>query len=364
MGLVYMSVISGTSGSGGGSVSGAVSGNCSAPFELHHAKRLVEQMPELQFDTGRDLAWASTADVQTYLDFYGINFAKHRQHLQHGFGALVASDYRIATHYWLPTDPANPPKGTLVLVHGYYDHVGVFDKAIDFGLQQGLAVLAFDLPGHGLSSGEQATIDSFDQYTDVLETMLQSARYLLPAPYYALGQSTGGSVLLNHLWRYGQQVGAVPFSRIALCAPLVLPLAWGKGRWQYALMRYFVKQRPRGKSNSSHDLAFNRFIDEQDCLQSRYLSVRWVGAMKRWDKQFRRFSPLAQPLRSSQKPLLVVQGDEDMTVDWRYNLQQIRRALPDTQVVMIPGARHQLVNEEQVIREQVFTAISRYFFTC
>jgi alpha-beta hydrolase superfamily lysophospholipase len=330
-------------------------------FKLQHAQQLIIQMPDLQFECTRDQQWAKTAEVQTYLDFYNINFSKHQRNLAHGFGSVDAAGFRIATHYWLPTDPV--PKGTLVIVHGYYDHVGVFNKAIAFGLQQGLAVLAFDLPGHGLSSGEQASIDAFDQYADVLENILQRARALLSAPYYGLGQSTGGSIYLNYLWRYGQQADALPFSAIALCAPLVLPRGWNSGRWKYALMRHFVKQRPRDKANSSHDQAFNRFIDERDCLQSRYLSVRWVGAMKAWNEQFLRFSPLAQPLPVSHKPLLVVQGDEDMTVDWVYNLSQIRRALPDTQVAMIPGARHQLVNEEPVIREQVFTEISRYFFS-
>ena len=338
----------------------SASRDCAAPFTLHEAQQLVAQMPDLHFDRARDLGWAQTAGAQTYLDFYRINFAKQQKNLLHGFGAVEAAGFRIATHYWLPGDAA-ATKGTLVIVHGYFDHVGVFDKAIAFGLQQGLAVLAFDLPGHGLSSGEQASIDSFDQYTDVLETILQSARRLLPAPYFALGQSTGGSVLLNHVWRYGQRADALPFSAIALCAPLVLPRAWGTGRWIYALVHRWITHRPRGKSTSSHDEAFNRFLDETDCLQARYLSVRWVGAMKVWHERFCQFPPLAQPLLSSHKPILVVQGDEDMTVAWRYNLRQIHRALPNTQVVMIPGARHQLVNESEEYRRQVFAKVQDYF---
>lgn len=335
----------------------------SAPsFTLQQANELAAQMPLLQFDPAQDTLWGKTAGAQTYLNFYSINFAAHQPGLLHGFGAVDAAGFRIATHYWLPTNLASPPKGTLVIMHGYYDHVGIFGHVIAFGLQLGLAVLAFDLPGHGLSSGEQAAIDSFDQYADVLETVLQAARPLLPAAYYAMGQSTGGAVLLNHLWRYGQQPQTLPFSAVALCAPLVLPRAWGTGRWLYALVHRFVKRMPRGPSKSSHDEAFNRFVDEQDCLQAPFLSVRWVGAMKAWNTQFRKFPPLARPLQSSPKPILIVQGDEDMTVDWRYNLTHIQRALPSARVVMIQEARHQLVNEEQGLRDRVFTEISRHFF--
>lgn len=313
---------------------------------------LRAHLPALSFEPAADSAWTATAAVQGYLDFYGINFARTCAGVVHGFGALEAGGFRIATHYWLPQNP----KGTLVVMHGYYDHVGVFGKAIKFGLDNGLAVLAFDLPGHGLSSGEQVVIDLFDQYADVLDVILNAAQQHLPSPYYALGQSTGGAVLLNYLWRY-DAVRALPLlDRIALCAPLVLPRGWRySGRFVYKLVHRFIKRLPRGPSRSSHDPDFNRFIDEQDCLQSPSLSVRWVGAMKAWDRQFRGFPPLG-------KSILVIQGTKDFTVAWRYNLQQIQRALPNARIELIPDAGHQLVNEAEDLRAPIFTAINRHFF--
>jgi len=308
-------------------------------------------MPALRFVPDSDAAWGSDAVVQAYLDFYAINFAQTRVGITHGFGAVDVGGFRIATHYWLPENP----KGTLVVVHGYYDHVGIFGNAIEFGLQQGFAVLAFDLPGHGLSSGEQVAIDAFDHYADVLSVILVAAQKLLPAPYFAMGQSTGGSVLLNYLWRYDSARPVPLLARIALCAPLILPRGWRfSGRFLYALVHSFIKRMPRGRSRNSHNPDFIRFVDEQDCLQSRTLSVRWVGAMKAWDQQFRRFPPL-------ERSLLVVQGTDDLTVAWRYNLQQIQRALPNARIELIPGAGHQLVNESSDLRAQVFTAINRHF---
>ncbi len=322
-------------------------------FDAVKRDLLLAQLPAISFDPGLDAAWVENAGVQTYLNFYDINFTKTLPDITHGFGALDTSGFRIATHYWLPENP----KGTLIVMHGYYDHVGIFGNAIECGLQHGFAVLAFDLPGHGLSSGEQVVIDSFDQYADVLDVLLTTAQKLLSSPYYALGQSTGGSVLLNYLWRYDAARAAPLLERIALCAPLVLPRGWRySGRFLYTLVHRFIKRLPRGPSRSSHDPDFNRFIDEQDCLQSPDLSVRWVGAMKAWDQQFRRFPPL-------DNSILVVQGTQDLTVTWRYNLQQIRRALPNARIEMIPGAGHQLVNEVDDLRAQVFTAINRHFFS-
>lgn len=315
-------------------------------FTWADAEALMQQMPALAFAPSSDCGWAKREVVQNYLNYYRINFAAQNAQLCHGFGRVQAAGFDIATHYWLPPNP----RGTLVIVHGYYDHLGIFNHAIAFGLAQGLAVLAFDLPGHGLSSGERAAIDSFDHYADVLQQLLDAARPLLPAPWFALGQSTGGSVLLNHLWRY-----PVQFERTALCAPLILPKGWRVGRWLYLLLHKWVKHLPRGRSRSSHDTQFIRFIDEQDCLQSKRLSVRWVGAMKAWHRQFLRF-----PVRDSR--LLVVQGTDDQTVMWRYNTQLIQRQLPRVQMVFIPAAGHQLVNELPCYRTAVFTEIQRHFF--
>lgn len=326
-------------------------------FSALEADLLRAQMPELVFDPAQDSRWAGGPAAQHcldhYLDYYQINFARTNEQLVHGFGRVNLADTALATHYWLPPNA----KGTLVIVHGYYDHVGIFGQAIKFGLDNGLAVLAFDLPGHGLSSGERVAIDSFDQYADGLDAILTAAQKLLPSPYYALGQSTGGSVLLNYLWRYDAARAVPLLGHIALCAPLVLPRGWRySGRFLYSLVHRFIKRLPRGPSRSSHDTDFNRFVDEQDCLQSPTLSVRWVGAMKAWDQQLRRFPPL-------DKSVLVVQGSEDLTVAWRYNLQQIQRVLPNVRIEMIPGAGHQLVNEAQYLRAQVFTAINRHFFS-
>ncbi|MED5413144.1 MAG: alpha/beta fold hydrolase, partial [Pseudomonadota bacterium] len=59
-------------------------------------------------------------------------------------------------------------KGTVFIIHGYFDHTGLYGHLIKHCLQKGLTVISFDLPGHGLSSGDPASIDSFNQYSDAL----------------------------------------------------------------------------------------------------------------------------------------------------------------------------------------------------
>ena len=60
--------------------------------------------------------------------------------------------------------------------------------------------------------------------------------------------------------------------------------------------------------------------------------------------------------------LTIIQGTADGTVDWRYNLPAIRAKFPAAREVLIPGARHHLVNESVAFREQVFAAATAALF--
>lgn len=330
-------------------------------FSLKEAEELRAILPPLEFGPGDEGVDDHHPAMRAYLECYELDFSAQYPGLVHALGYVDIGEFRIAAQYWLPPDAtgleATEPKvkGTLVVVHGYYDHTGIYDRVVAFGLANGLAVLGFDLPGHGLSSGDRAAIESFDQYADVLDNLLQRARAKLPAPWFALGQSTGGAILLNHLWRYEAQSHQPVFTKTALCSPLILPRGWNRGRIAYALLHRVVKTLPRGRSFSSHDPDFLRFIDGEDCLQARRLSVRWVGAMKQWDLDFAAYPIL-------QNRILVVQGTQDLTVEWRYNLKQIQERLPQAIVHILEGAGHQLVNESPVFREQVFSQIKCFFF--
>ncbi len=310
---------------------------------------LVKKIPDLRFDL-QDSNWLNDKDLQAYLDFYQLHFHSQFPGLRHGFGGIAAQGFRIATHYWLPENP----KGTLLIMHGYYDHTGLFGNAIRLGLEQNLAVIMFDLPGHGLSSGEKISIDSFNRYADVLNDILCKSHAHLPQPFFAWGQSTGAAILLNHLWRYETlEKSPIKFAKHILFAPLILPREWKKGHMLYWLIHKFIKRIPRKPSENSHDKNFLHFVDHQDPLQTHHLSVTWVGAMKAWDEQCRNFTSLSNQV-------YIVQGSGDRTVDWQYNLQQLKRLLPNAKIDIIDQAKHQLVNEIPEFRQIAFTKVIDY----
>lgn len=321
--------------------------------------RLKEQLPPIDFSTAGAVFNAS-AEVQSYLDYYQINFARELVNIQHHFGYFEAAGYRLACHVWRPFDSLinidqNPEqaelqssfKGMVWFLHGYTDHVGVSEHIIRWLLQQGYGVVCFDLPGHGLSSGIAGSIGSFDEYRDVLIKSLELAGEQLPGPRFGIGHSTGCSVLLNLLGCYPQRQD---FKKVILLAPLIRPHRWSITRWVFYVLRTFMPRITRGLNSSSHDQEFLDFIAYRDPLQFRHIPMAWMSAMDHWVNSFEEFSVQS-------RPIYIVQGDNDQTVDYRYNIGVIEQKFDRTDIKIIAGGKHQLVNESVDYRQQVWDAI-------
>lgn len=299
----------------------------------------------LSFDPIRDPPQPTDGPLRDYLRFYDLEF-DDLAGITARSGYRELAGYHIATHYWLPA----VPRGTVFVVHGYFDHVGLYRHLIRHLLRHNLAVVAFDLPGHGISSGERVSIASFDHYVDVFSALLESCHGRLPRPWHGIGQSTGGSIVLKYIMVTGAHHYANPFTSAHLLCPLIRPVKWPLRNWAYRLSHHWRQRVPRTYGLSSHDAEFLDFVARRDPLQDHYISVEWVGAMKRWIEEFLRLPPCDYPFH-------IIQGTEDTTVDWRYNLLKMKSKLTAAQYTMIEGARHQLVNEEEGIRKQVFEAL-------
>ena len=290
---------------------------------------LVERLPELQPGLTLD------DDAQRYAAFYGIDFsAQAEQHL----GLVQVDEYSVAVQVWLPRHA----RGSLIILHGYYDHMGLYQHVIGWALSQNLAVMAFDLPGHGLSSGARASIDCFLSYQRVLdEVLLRAASWALPAPWHLLGQSTGGAIIIDKLLH-----GPLPgeFGQTILMAPLIRPRQWAVSQFSLKLLGGFVQQLGRRYTANSSDQAFLDFIRKEDPLQPLVLPVAWVQALERWIPR------IEQAPGSTHRPL-IVQGQMDRTVDWQHNINVLQQKFSDPQVFYLPQARHHLANEVQVYRK-------------
>ncbi len=260
-----------------------------------------------------------------------------------GNGHLVCwpfEQWHLAVHVWTPLQSA---RGTVLIWHGLFDHFAIYRKMIALALIQGFQVIGLDLPGHGLSDGQRASIDDFSSYQRILEGFFSVLEvWRCPQPWHALGQSTGSAILWEYLLRSTRNS---QLTQIMLLAPLVRPAAFAQVRWSYRTLGKWLKATPRKFRVNSSDKDFIRFTHVHDPLQPRHLDMRWVGAMLEWE-QYWRHSSLC-----SDKEIQIVQGGRDDTVDWAYNLAYLHRRFPAARILFLDEASHQLANESDVIRQ-------------
>lgn len=283
------------------------------------------------------------AQSRAYQDFYRLDMHGRHPGVRSQLGRFEAAGYQIVAQAWWPVEPV----ASLLLMHGYYDHMGLYRNLVDWALEMNFAVIACDLPGHGLSSGARASINGFDEYQRVLEGLLgQAAALDLPQPWHLCGQSTGGAILLDHLLCAGTlqpQLG-----RAILLAPLVRPRAWGWSKLSYQLVRHFVPSIPRRFSVNSSDSEFIAFVHGRDPLQPRVLPTTWVGALARW-------VPRIEAAPASSLAPLIIQGEADMTVDWQHNLRVLQNKFAAAETLLLPSAQHHLANESPALRQRYFS---------
>lgn len=300
---------------------------------------LRSELPVLEFSTTPD---ERTSAFRAYCKYYQLCFSE----VEHRIGIFPAGAYELAVQIFTPRQV----RGTVILLHGYIDHAGMLRHLIRNCLEQNLVVVTYDLPGHGLSSGQRMAIDDFSEYTKGFHTFLENIQPNLPEPYYFIGHSTGCAIAFDYLSHYPQH----KFEQIIFLAPLVRHVHWHISKIPYFFGRLFaVKTVPRRYSEISSDQEFLQFL-RRDPLQTDQVPFKWISALYRWNQHI-------QELPVAPVDVLILQGTRDTVVDWEYNIPFLEQKLEKVRVVWIEEAGHQLVNEIPVLREQVFQIINNSF---
>lgn len=127
-------------------------------------------------------AWRDAQPVQAT-----AGAVEHRTELRGGRNGA-----RLFAQSWHASDP----RAVLVIHHGlrsYSAHYGSFATHL---ATRGVSTYAYDMRGHGRSSGHRATLTSFDDLLDDLDQFIATVRQREPErPVFLLGHSVGGAVV-------------------------------------------------------------------------------------------------------------------------------------------------------------------------
>lgn len=274
-------------------------------------------------------------------------------------------------------EPPAGRKGTLCVFTGRTEFIEKYFEVVRDARARGFAVAIFDWRGQGLSeralpNARKGHVLDFSQYDLDLEAFVKEVVLPdCPPPLFALGHSMGAAVLLRAAYQ-----GRRWFDRIVLCGPMIELHGAAGSRFARASARVmrllglgnsFI---PGGGSTPISTLPFpgNKLtsdpvryartaaiLEAEPALAVGSPTVAWV------DSAFKVTRDFADPNFASRlrQPLLLVAAGEDRVVSTRATAAFAVRLRAGSHLV-IPGARHEILIEQDRYREQFWAAFDAF----
>ncbi|HBB28179.1 MAG TPA: alpha/beta hydrolase, partial [Clostridiales bacterium] len=77
-------------------------------------------------------------------------------------------------------DIPNNPKGIVIIVHGFAEHLGRYDYFVDKLNQNGFGCYRFDNRGHGKSGGKSLDLEDYIDFAKDADLVVQKAKTEFP----------------------------------------------------------------------------------------------------------------------------------------------------------------------------------------
>ena len=268
------------------------------------------------------------------------------------------------------------PKGTVVIVCGRGDFIERWFETIGDLMARKFAVAIFDFRAQGGSSRRYSNryrdgLSSFKEYDDDLASVMkQMVLPDCPPPYYALGHSTGGLVVLRALEHRNW------FEKAVLSAPLI---GIDPGPWPMPVARFLCRAVPSigfgrcvlpGHAKRPFTLAdypdnpltsyrrrFARAISTLDAAPDLGLGGPTYGWLRAAFAAMDQINRIKGP-GHFRAPALIVAAGRDRVVSTEAARRFARRT--GLSFVVIPESRHEILCETDEIRAQFLAAFDSF----
>jgi len=236
------------------------------------------------------------------------------------------------------------PKASVILVHGYGEHCGRYDRLIQALAASRFATYAIDLRGHGVSDGDRAYEPVFARYLDDLQLVVRRAREdQAGKPCYIVGHSLGGLIAFSYGLEHQDELDGVVLLapalqyRVKVTAPterFFRRVSAKQPRWPLIAYVPGLRSRKRGT--------------ELTALQDPLVHHGWIRAGTLVSIQDA--GQLARERAGEFKlPILTMHGEGDMVIDPEGSKALYRtigvREGADNSLITWPEMRHELLNE-------------------
>ena len=243
-------------------------------------------------------------------------------------GSLPTSEStvgRVQVRHWSADDPAR----LVVLVHGYGEHVGRYEHVAAALVARGSSVVGPDHVGHGRTAGEQALVTDLEEVVDDLHGVVDQARGELPV--VMVGHSMGGLIAARYAQRFREDLAGLVLSGPALGLTPVIE-GW--------LAAPELPSDPIDVAVLSRDPAVGQAYAADDLVHHGGWKRPTLEAFVAADRA------VAAGPAFGELPLLYVHGEDDQLVPVALARPVVERlAGPDSELHVVPGARHEVFNE-------------------
>jgi lysophospholipase len=280
---------------------------------------------------------------------------------------------RAAT--WMPE--TEEPLGTVCILQGRAEFIEKYFEVVGDLLDRGFAVVAFDWRGQGLSGRQvgnprKGHVRRFADFRHDLEAIRDQILVPhMPEPHFGLAHSMGGAIALNAAYETW-----LPFRRLVAVAPMVSLCIVKRTRTSAFLARLlrlmglggmFV---PGGGETSISTMPFkgNRLTTDpvryaRNAEVAHTIGAGAIGAPTvAWlDSAFRFMKRFADPRYASRirLPILIVAAGAD-PVCATPAMERFASRLKAGRVIVIPGAKHEILMERDALREQFWAAFDAF----
>ncbi len=274
-----------------------------------------------------------------------------------------------------------PKRGTVCLFQGRGEFIEKYFEVIAELRRRGFSVAALDWRGQGgsyrpLADKARGHIPSFSVYDrDLVRFMKDVVLPDCPPPYVALAHSMGGHILLRHAVEPGSW-----FDRLVLCAPMIAiaperlktPLGIARAYAEVGATFGLATRYARGGSPMPVEIGpfegnlltgdRERFERNKAVLMAAPelgLGSPTVGWVRSALRSCAVLAARDYPLRVRVPSLLFAAGDDEIV-----SVAAIERFASGLKVgthILMPGARHEILQESDGVRRRFWAAFDAYF---
>ncbi len=291
-------------------------------------------------------------------------------------GIAHASD-GTALRYAIWGEEIRAPKGTVCLLQGRGEFIEKHFETISDLLSMGYAVAALDWRGQGGSQRLTANprkghIGSFKQYDDDLHAFItQAVLPDCPPPYFGLGHSMGGNILLN------AAINRNWFEKVVVTSPLINLAEASVPRGFIKFAATFAKATGLGRKQlpttsgggfPSWDFPDNPFtgditrFERTKQVMEETPEIAVGGATFSWlYAALQAIDELAAVRKGTilRTPVLIVAAGRDRIVSTQA-CREFSTRVANVSTIVLEGARHEILLERDSFREQFWAAFKAF----